>query len=171
MILENIEDCIKDRVTEAVKEVQLRNKKGDLSPINIFTGILPPKNYFKDIDEYPFVMIRTHLSEDDIENQSSFQDFVLYFGICAEAENKVQNPNSFDIENYQNGHKDLSGLYEKVRTDFLQKSMLSNDFGFVGTVKKLKFEAFLEQPYPYFVGQLNLRIESELTEEVVDFGD
>lgn len=171
MTIERIEDEIKNRISKATKDFELKNKLGEYQKINVLTGLLPPKEYYKTISEYPFVMIRTHFSDDDVTNRESIQDFKLYFGICAEKEGQMRDKDNFDIEAYKNGHKDLSSLYEKVRKDFLEKTTLSNQIGYIGTIKKIKFEAFLEQPFPYFIGQMDVKIESELLREVLDFGE
>lgn len=168
--IERIENEIKNRVSQAVKDFTLKNKLGEYQKINVLTGLLPPKEYYKTISEYPFVMIRTHFSDDDFTNRESIQDFKVYFGICAEKEGKPIDYNNFDIEAYKNGHKDLESLYEKVRKNFSENIALTSELGFVGTIKKIKFEEFLEQPFPYFIGQMDIKIESELIQGVFDIG-
>ena len=57
---------------------KLKNKLGQLSYISVMTGLLPPKNYYKSINEYPFVLLRNHKSDDDRIGRTSTQNFKLY---------------------------------------------------------------------------------------------
>lgn len=161
-----IEEELLKKFKMAVKDFKLKNKLGDYQNINVLTGLLPPKEYYKNISEYPFVLIRTHVCEDEFEKMETDRDFVVYFGICADKENQIIKPNEeINIENYQYGHRDLHNLYEKIRASILKNRNLISEIkeiGFLGSFQKIKFESFLEQPYPYFLGQMNIKINSEI---------
>lgn len=170
MTLIDIEEYLKKQIKISLEGFKLKNKLGQLSYISVMTGLLPPKNYYKSINEYPFVLLRNHKSDDDRIGRTSTQNFKLYIGICAEEENKRQDENNFDIENYQVGHRNLTNLYEKIRLQLLENPYFGTE-GFTCQIKKINFELFLEQPFPYFIAQVDILFETTLPMEVIKFGE
>lgn len=170
MTLTNIEDYLKEKIEDSISECKLKNKFGQLTNISVMTGLLPPQNYYKTINEYPFILIRNYKSDDDRVNRISTQNFKLYIGICAEEENKKQDNENFDISNYQEGHKDLTSLYEKIRLALLENPYFGTN-KFTCQIKKISFELFLEQPFPYFIAQVDIFLETTIPMEVLDFGE
>lgn len=170
MTIIDIENYLKDQIKDSIIGCKRKNKLGQLTDISVMTGLLPPQNYYKAINEYPFILIRNYKSDDDRANRSSTQNFKLYIGICAEEENKRQDNANFDISNYQEGHKELTSLYEKIRLQLLEYPFFGTN-GFVCQIKKISFELFLEQPFPYFIAQVDIFLETTLPMEVIDFGN
>ena len=157
MTLIDIEKYLKTMIKSAIEDLKLKDKDGNPSDISVLTGLLPPKNYYKTINEYPFVLLRTHKSSTDRISKVLNKKFIVYLGICAEKENVSQNQNSFDISNYEEGHKDLNNLFERI-----ELKLLENPYFESGHIEKIDFEAFLEQPYPYFLGQISIELSGSL---------
>lgn len=157
MTLIDIENYLKSLIQNAIEDLKLKDKDGNPSSISVLTGLLPPKNYYKTINEYPFVLLRTHKSNTNRVTKEINKKFIVYLGICAEKENVSQNQNSFDISNYEEGHKDLNNLFERIELKLLEKPYFE-----YGHIEKIDFEAFLEQPFPYFLGQISIEISGSL---------
>lgn len=159
MTLTSTENYLKNLIKEAVSTIKLKNKNGIDSEISVLTGLLPPKNFYKDINEYPFILLRTHKNKKSLQNKEYKKNFVVYVGVCAEQENRIQNPNTsnIDLSNYEEGHKDLNNVYEKIEDMLSDKQFFGDSTGSF-RIETIDFEAFLEQPFPYFLGQISIEI-------------
>lgn len=157
MTLIDIENYLKNLIKNAIEDLKLKDKNGNPSNISVLTGLLPPKNYYKTINEYPFVLLRTHKSNTNRATKEINKKFIVYLGVCAEKENLSQNQSSFDISNYEQGHQDLNNLFERIELKLLEKPYFE-----YGHIEKIDFEAFLEQPFPYFLGQISIEISGSL---------
>ena len=102
-------------------------------------------------------MLRTHKSNTNRATKEINKKFIVYLGVCAEKENVSQNQSSFDISNYEQGHQDLNNLFERIELKLLEKPYFEH-----GHIEKIDFEAFLEQPFPYFLGQISIEISGSL---------
>ena len=99
------------------------------------TGLLPPKNYYKSINEYPFVLLRNHKSDDDRIGRTSTQNFKLYIGTQKQ---------EMIIKNYRK-HKmydmvlfyDINDINEALKYKGQSVYINKDDITFVGEIKGL----------------------------------
>lgn len=169
-----IENALKKRITEAVKDIKLLNSAGEETNINILCAVLPPKNYFKAKalkSEYPFILIRTHITEDKIGEDNNFLNFKIFIGICVEAENVTTEETENQFEAYEEGHKDILNLYDTLRISLLENITLMGENKIVGTIKRLKLETYaVEENHPYSISMMDIDISGILDEGGGYFG-
>lgn len=146
MTFADLEEDLKDRLKNIFKEKTFLNSKGELEPLKILTGWIPPS----DLEEetYPFAMIRT-TEGSDTEEKSSL-NFKIYLGFCAFAKN-----NKAKIEDYREGHRVVLSAIQNIRSSFLKKRALN--FGIIE--KPLNFKLHEEQDFPFMTGEINISVK------------
>ena len=160
MTYHEMEERLKVRLEECLKEVRMKNKENVLVPIEIKTGELPPRNVVPTgTKEFPYVLIRPYKGEDTAEE--STVTVILLLGIIAGNEkpaNKMpaNKIDTMELHNYENAHKDLMRMIQIIRRSVLSNDILGENFSFK---KQFKWQIYLEQPYPYMYADIELLIK------------
>ena len=153
MTLDKLEESVKERLTEALKEMYLRNKVGEAVPLNIWAGIKPLKNYSymvegeeKFCENFPFVLIQSFAGKDEGEECSV--NLKLLIGICAQT--------TETNEAYNNDHKDMLSIIQKIRLSFMKEKLLDSCFYLISP---FKWEIYKEQPPMSLYGEISLNFK------------
>lgn len=162
MTPDNLEELVKTRITEVLKDILLINKDGEYSSVNVTTGLLPPKNWkiisedsdgnevTEDYQEFPFVLLRT-LSGEDISNEKSSVHIKAIIGVALEE----QSHGEYNIEPFTKGHKDLLSIINRIRRDFLSNPI----FGNCSLQFPFKWEIDEEQPLKNLYGSIEINFK------------
>lgn len=155
-----VEEALKNRIVDIVKDKTLLNSSGDKSNINILRAVLPPKGYFSSKSlksEYPFILIRSHITEDIIGDDSNSLNFKIFIGICVENEEEIDEEKHFT--SYEDGHLDILNLYDSIRIGLKENISLIYENRIVGSIKKLKLETYaVEENHPYSISMVDIDI-------------
>lgn len=137
MIIE-IEEKLKDFVSEIVKDYSLFSVKGDLKKINIFRGMIPSEKAGEII---PAIAIRVNKGNNSLENRTLNIHLVF------------ETTNQDTEKGYEEHVKVLQEIIDKVISK-----------GTVGDIAEIlpeaKWEISEEIEYPYFVSEINFKIIS-----------
>lgn len=165
------EKALEERMKLITKDKTLLNSEGEETAINILKAVLPPKNYFTSKSlksEYPFILIRSHITEDIVGNDTNDLNFKVFIGICVEKEEEMDEEKHF--KSYEEGHLDILNLYDSIRIGCLSDPALYSDRKYVGNIKKMKLETYaVEEKHPYSISMIDIDI-SGIGEEVVFSG-
>lgn len=155
-----IEGALKNRISEILKDEVLLNSAGENTKINVLLSVLPPKGYFTSKSlksEYPFVLIRSHITEDVIGEDSNNLNFKLFIGVCVEKEDETDDEKHF--RSYEEGHMDIVNLYDIIRIGLKENISLTYQDMIVGSIKKLKLETYaIEENHPYSISMVDIDI-------------
>lgn len=155
MTYHEMEESLKVRLEECLKEVRMKNKENVLVPIEIKTGELPPRNVVPEgAKEFPYVLIRPYKGEDTAEESTA--TVILLLGILAGNEKPANKIDTMELHNYENAHKDLMRMIQIIRRSVLSNDILGENFSFK---KQFKWQIYLEQPYPYMYADIELAIK------------
>ena len=155
MTYHEMEESLKTRLEECLKEVRMKNKENILVPIEIKTGELPPRNVVPEgTKEFPYVLIIPYKGEDTAEE--STVTVILLLGIIAGNEKPANKIDTMELHNYENAHKDLMRMIQIIRRSVLSNDILGENFSFK---KQFKWQIYLEQPYPYMYADIELLIK------------
>lgn len=153
MTLDKLEESVKERLADSLKEMRLLNRGGESVPINIWAGINPLKNYSymvegeeKFCENFPFVLIRSFSGQD--EGEESSVSIKLIVGICAQDTNST--------ETYNNDHKDMLSIIQKIRLAFMKEKLLDSCFYLISP---FKWEIYKEQPPMCLYGEISLNFK------------
>lgn len=165
------EKALEQRIKEIIKDKTLLNSEGVETAINILKSVLPPKDYFNSKSlksEYPFILIRSHITEDIVGNDTNDLNFKVFIGICVEKEDEMDEEKHF--KSYEEGHLDIINLYDSIRIGFLGEPALYWDKKYVGNIKKMKLETYaVEEKHPYSISMVDIDI-SGIGEEIAYYG-
>ncbi|MBN1469427.1 MAG: hypothetical protein JW924_11945 [Fusobacteriaceae bacterium] len=156
MTLDFIEDELLARITDSLKDKELKNSEGILAKINCFTGWMPPKT--EENEEYPFVMLRIVEGADNPDKSKA--KFKAYVGACAYAKNTKAS-----IEDYKNGHKDLLTAIQSIRQNLLGNKLIGH--GKIDEDELVSYKIYEEQCFPFIHAEItiNMIIPSILEKE------
>lgn len=137
MIIE-IEEKLKELVSEIVKDYELFSVDGELKKIDVFRGMVPPE---KVGDILPAIAIRANKGNNSLENRT------LNIHLVFETINK-------DTEK---GYEEHMKILQEIIDEVISK-------GTVGDIAEIlpeaKWEISEEKDYPYFISEVNFKIVS-----------
>lgn len=115
MVPLELQDELEKRLEKLFKHTRLKNLKGELVPINIFTQHLPAKSKTQEVSDYPYVLIRlAEGSELDEEDPQSAK--VLFIAGVVDRESNHQ------------GYRDAVSLIQRIYQDVKKYPIVKKRF-------------------------------------------
>lgn len=163
MNIQTAEEKLKNRITEALKDVKLLNPDGEYVPIRVYTGLTPPTNVLKELakqendlneqnkknyNEFPLLAVRVISGSD--KNHHSMIKFKLTIITFSEDKNLDKS----DVISFYQGHYDVIAIIETLRINFLENIVIDE----YQLENKFEWKTPEEQPHPYFVGTIDLEM-------------
>lgn len=68
MVVNELTRALREFIAEAVKEYLLPTKNGDAKAPTVVNGYLPPKRTNRDVDDFPFIVVRADAGSTDADN-------------------------------------------------------------------------------------------------------